>query len=95
MDVSVINEIKELLKMDVNKLKSNDQNKISKSTILENNEITELFSLVENGKPIPIKYYNKQLVELKKNTLPCVVCNKTGQYKCENNILCWTHAHNL
>ena len=66
-----------------------------KSKHNNNDDINNLIIRFENNKPIPLKYYNKELIELKKNKIACNSCKRIGQYKLDNKILCWIHAYSL
>ena len=69
--------------------------KININNIYNNDDINNLIITFEKNKPIPLKYYNKELIELKKNKIVCNSCKRIGQYKLNNDILCWIHAHSL
>jgi len=73
--------------------------KSSKLNIKESIKIDDVNSLLsssENNKPIPITYYSKNLIEIKiKNKNKCFYCNKISQYKCDDILYCWGHAHSL
>jgi len=59
-------------------------------------DINLLLKLSENNKPISLNFYSKKLSEIKiKNTSKCLHCDKIAQYKYNDNLYCWTHAHTL
>ena len=62
---------------------------------INKNDIDNLLVFFESEKPIPINYYYKNLIEIKNNKNKCNKCNKIAQYKYNNDILCWNHAHSL
>jgi hypothetical protein len=74
-------------------LKTTSDTKIKSS--IKINDINNLLIFFENKKPIPINYYCKNLVEIKNNKNKCNKCSKIAQYKYNNDILCWNHAHSL
>lgn len=59
------------------------------------NHINNFIVAIEDNKPIPIIFYNKNLVEIKNSKNKCSVCKRVGQYNCDNVIYCWVHAHTL
>lgn len=61
---------------------------------IQTDDIDILLILIDNNKPIPIKYYSKDLIEIKYK-IKCTKCNKMGQYKLNNLHYCWIHAHSL
>jgi penicillin-binding protein-related factor A (putative recombinase) len=73
--------------------------KSSKLNIKETIRIDDVNSLLtssENNKPIPINYYRKNLIEIKiKHKNKCFYCNKISQYKCDDILYCWVHAHSF
>lgn len=57
-------------------------------------DLNNLLLLFENNKPIPIKYYSKNLIEIKSKN-KCSFCSKTCQYKCNDILYCWSCSHTL
>lgn len=62
------------------------------SNIIDTNQLTLLFDIIENNKTIPISYYNKILGNVCDGV--CINCPRNAIYN-ENNILyCWIHSQN-
>lgn len=57
-------------------------------------DLNNLLIIIETNKPVPIKYYSKNLIEIK-TKLKCISCNKVAQYKSNDVCYCWIHAHSL
>ena len=67
--------------------------KISDPIDIDN--ISNLFSIIENNKPIPIEYYTKILTDISNNNKKCNIkmCEKKALYIDENKkCYCWIHC---
>ena len=62
---------------------------------IEISDVNNLIITFENNRPIPINFYNKNLIEIKNNKIKCNKCVKIAQYKCNDEFLCWTHSHSI
>ena len=87
-DMDDINYIKEIEKL----ITSLQSLKIKEK--IQINELNNFFSLFENDKPIPINYYDKNLTQIKSKN-KCNFCDKIAQYKCHENLYCWSCAHSF
>ena len=81
-------------------IKNIDELKISlKNTNIKDkiniDDVNNLILTFEKSKPIPIMFYNKNLIEIKNLKNKCIYCERIGQYKYEEFIYCWIHAHTL
>lgn len=79
----------------LNEIKSvnTQDDEIDEINLLITNKFKILTNLI-NIKPIPIKYYNNNLIRISTNQ-NCVKCNKLADFKLSNTdiILCWSHSH--
>jgi len=85
--------------MEKEKIKQNSINKLIQKLIdekisdpIEIDNISNLFSIIENNKPIPIEYYTKNLT-ISNNNKKCIMCERKSSYIDESKTnYCWIHC---
>lgn len=53
--------------------------------------VNYIFKIIKYSKPIPICYYQTELVEINNNSL-CYICKKNAYYSDSINQYCWIHS---
>ena len=57
---------------------------------IDTEDLKELFNIFNTNKPIPIRYFEKNLVE--KKTIKCNKCSRRSLYTDNLNNYCWIHS---
>jgi hypothetical protein len=79
---------------EINKITKLLENKTLASPI-NTKQIDILLKNYVEKKPIPLVNYTKILQLINESDKNCSLCSKNAQYKYNNKLYCWIHAHTL